>query len=326
MFRLIAFMCVVGAVACAPMPYVAPTTSQRTPRDIADSVQIASLARSITRAVKTDSARAARIYDWVAHNVRYDVAGYYAGRISDVSVEHVYRNRVAVCGGFVKLFNRMAEEVGLSVTPVLGFAKGFDYKAGQSTGKPNHSWTAVRVNGRWRLVDPTWGAGTVAARAFQPNFTWDYFLVDPEVMVLSHYPEESEWLLMRDPVRRSDFERMPLVPRVVLNAGFTPSAIRNAVAQSGVTKFPLIGARSKQTRVISAPVAGTLARGSRVAVDIAWPGARDVALVSGKSWTHLRRDGDRFRGEAPASGAIVSVVGRESAKREFETLLQYDVR
>jgi hypothetical protein len=325
MFRRFALLCVAGAFACAPAPYVAPVL-HRNAAERADSMAIAALAHTLTRNAATDSARAAQIYQWVARNVAYDIDGYYAGRLNDGTAEYVYHRRIAVCGGFVTLFDRMAQEVGLQTAPVLGYAKGFDYERGVATSKPNHSWTAVRIDGRWRLVDPTWGAGVVAARQFQPSFTWDYFLADPDAMILSHYPKDDDWQLLSRPVSRSDFERMPLVPHVLFHAGFTPTAIRNAALRSDVRDFPLIGVRDSRARVISAPIAGTLMRGSRVAVDILWPEAGDVALVSGQNWTHLRHVGDHFTGEAAASDKTFAVVGRQGANRQFETLLQYAVQ
>lgn len=323
MFRRLALL---SFLAFAPAHAFAQA-KPRTPQQISDSTDIASLAHSLTRNARTDSARAAALYEWVGRHVAYDIAGYFAGRLNDVNAEHVYRKRIAVCGGFVTLYQRMASEVGLEVTPILGYAKGFDYKRGKSTRKPNHSWAAVRIGGSWRLIDPTWAAGVIVSGRFQPSFTWDYFLVDPDALILSHYPKESEWQLLARSVSRSDFERMPVVPRVVVNAGFTPAAIRLAALHSGLRDFPLIGVRDRsRARVISAPIAGTLKGGARVAVDILWPGASEVALVSGGVWTHLRRDGDHFRGEAPATKATLQVVGRTRADAAFETLLQYTVQ
>jgi transglutaminase/protease-like cytokinesis protein 3 len=57
--------------------------------------------------------------------------------------------------GFVAIYERLAREAALTVKPFHVYAKGFDYVDGQSTKKNNHAWLAVRVDGRWGLVDPT---------------------------------------------------------------------------------------------------------------------------------------------------------------------------
>lgn len=325
MFRLFAFLCAFAVLA--PKGAFSQNPGARSPQQVSDSIAIASLARSLTEHAHTDSARAAAIYQWVAQNLSYDLPGYFAGRLTDPNPEQVYHTRIAVCGGFVTLFARMARETGLIVEPILGFAKGFDFRRGQSTKKPNHSWAAIDINGSWRLVDPTWAAGVVDGTRFRPSFTWDYFLVDPDALILSHYPKDDKWQLLARPLSRSDFERIPIVPRVVVNAGFAPAAIRVAALQSDLRDFPLVGVRDqRQARVISAPIGGTLKRGSSVAVDIYWPGATDVALVSGGNWTYLHREGNHFRGQAPAAASALQVVGRPFATRVYETLLQYSVQ
>ena len=298
----------------------------RTAQQLADSTQIAALARTLTQKAPSDSARAARIYEWGARNLSYDVNGFLAGRLGDGNAESVFRKRVAVCGGYVALFQRLAHEAGLEAVPILGYAKGFTYRPGASTKDANHSWIALRIDGRWRLADPTWASGYVVnGRTFERHFSWDYFLADPNELILSHFPEEDDWQLLPRPVRRKDFERLPLVPRTLVAAGFDAAMIRATALANNVRTFPLVGTR-RDVRIITAPLNGTLPRASRVAVDIVWPGAADVALVSGGVWRRLTRDGDRFRGETVAADKDVALVGRSASGKEFETVLHYQVQ
>lgn len=320
------FFAIIALFAVAPAAVQAQAAEdRRSGQRIADSAEIARLARTLTRGAATDSARAAQIYEWVARNLAYDVRGFLQGRLADGSAENVFRKRVAVCGGYVALFQRLAREAGLQAEPILGYAKGFTYRAGASSKRANHSWLAVRIGGRWRLVDPTWGSGFVNRGRFERRFTWDYFLVDPAELILSHYPEDSDWQLLPKQVRRSEFERLPMVPRTLMDVGFDPATILATALSTRLRSFPLVGPRSG-VRVISAPLTGTVPRAATVAVDVLWPGAADVALVSGGVWRHLERDGDRFRGEVIASESAVSLVGRSASNQAFETLLQYEVQ
>lgn len=296
----------------------------RSAQQRADSASIAGLAQTLTKHTRTDSARAAALYEWVARNLSYDLPGYLAGRVEDAGAEAVYRRRVAVCGGYVALFGRLAREAGLQVQPINGYAKGFDYRPGSSTRKPNHAWLAVQIGGRWKLIDPTWGSGYVSGGKFVARFSWDWFLVNPDALALSHFPADAGWQLVDSRLSRKEFEQMPLVPRTLVDAGFTPQAIRSAVLRLRVRNFPLVGVQPN-ARVISAPLAGTLARASSVTVEIVWPGASDVALVSGGIWTRLERDGDRFRGAAAVSAESLSLVGRSALGHDLTTLLHYRV-
>jgi hypothetical protein len=291
-----------------------------------DSAAIADLARGLVGGADTDSARAAVLYEWVARNVAYDIARYGSDR-ADTTPEVVFRSRLALCAGYVALFGRMATEVGLVTERVSGYAKGFDYREGQSTRQNNHSWLAVRIGDEWRLVDPTWGSGFVAEGEFRPAFSWSWFMVAPDELILSHHPRETAWQLVTAPLTRREFEGMAAVPRAVLDAGFTAAAVRRA-ALGGVREFPAIGtAPSRGARVITAPIAGTLQPDDPVHVDVLWPGAAQVLAVTGGAWIPLQREGDRFHGSVAASDAGVWIIGRsaDAPADEYGTLLQYRV-
>lgn len=298
---------------------------RRSARQIADSLEIAGLAREITAGARSDSAQAAALYAWVAQNVRYDAAEFFRGGDGHERAEEVYRHRVALCGGFVALYRRMADEIGLRTVPISGYAKGVDYKFGRSTRKPNHAWLALHLGGRWRLIDPTWGAGVIVGRKFDPRFTWDFFLVAPEQLILSHFPEEDEWQLLDRPLQRGEFERMRAVPRTLFAVGFSPEAIRATALAPGVEDFPLVGPQGPDVRVLEAPIAGTLPAATPVRVEIEWPGAAEMALVTNGVWTKLTRTGVRFSGVVAAAGKSVTLVGRTSASAPYATLLHYNV-
>jgi hypothetical protein len=321
---MLRFFVVICAVFALAVPAGAQTARVRTPQQISDSTEIAQLARKLTLNARTDSARAARLYEWIAQNLTYDVQGFLAGRLSDGTPEAVFRKRLAVCGGYVGLFERMAREVGVGAMPVMGYAKGFTYRNGDSTKRSNHAWLALRIDNRWRLVDPTWASGFVVNGKFERKFSWDYLFIDPNELIFSHFPEENEWQLLQRPMRRSEFERLPMVHRSLFAVGFDAEAIRATASATRIRSFPLVGSR-RGVRILAAPIDGTVSRKSTVNVDVIWPGATEVALVSGGIWRQLKREGDRFRGEAVAAESAVSLVGRV-AQKEYETLLQYNVQ
>lgn len=298
---------------------------RRSARQIADSTAIADLARSLGSGAASDSARAAALYEWVAKNVRYDADSFFAGADGYETPEEVYRYRLALCGGYVALYQRLARELGMQAVRVTGYAKGVDYVFGRSTKKSNHAWVAMHLGNEWRLIDPAWGAGFINGRVFEPRFTWEFFLVSAEELILSHFPEDREWQLVAAPLSRRDFERMRAVPRTLLGVGFNAAAIRTAALTPGVTDFPLVGPAGDRVRVLQAPVSGTLPASANVAVEVEWPGAREVALVTNGRWTQLSRNGSRFSGQAATRGDTFQVVGRISDGADYHTLLHYRV-
>jgi hypothetical protein len=316
-----------GLVVLSPAAVTAQQIDRRSAAQIADSTAVAALAHRVAGGVATDSARAAAIYEWVAGNIAWDLRAYLAGQAVQETAESVYRRGIALCGGFVALYARMAREVGLQVEVIEGYAKGFDYVHGRSTKDNNHAWLAVWLGGAWGLVDPTWGAGHVQDGRFVRHFSWTYFLVPADELVLSHLPEKPRWQLVAQPLSRREFERLPAVPRALFDVGFGAGAVRNAALRSGLRDFPRVGQPTDEVQVLLAPIAGTLASNSVVELDVIWPGAMTVALVSGDTWTHLTRSGDRFRGTAPAASSAVYVVGLTGAgPGQYTTLLHYTVR
>jgi hypothetical protein len=296
----------------------------RTTTQIRDSLELHTVAHTLTRGANSDSAKAAELYGWVAANVAYDVASYRRGEPGPAAPEAVYRARSAVCSGFVALYQRLAREIGVETAVIEGYAKGFDYVYGRSTRKPNHAWLAVRIDGNWRLVDPTWGAGTINNGRFVRQVTWDYVLADPDKLLLSHHPKDGGWQLTGDPMKRSEFERLPAVPRALLALGFTPEEIRAAAVASRLNVLPAAGPVAG-VRIVDAPISGTIRRLAAVPVRVEWPGASDVVVVSGDVWTPLARSGDTFHGEATADGGALYIVGRARPGDPYRTLLMYQV-
>ena len=84
---------------------------------------------------------------------------------------------------------------------------------------PPHAWNAVYLNGGWRLIDCTWGAGQVnpTTQKFDKKLNEHFFLTDPPEMIFTHFPyDEAEanyekWQLLRDPVDLDTFNTMPVL-------------------------------------------------------------------------------------------------------------------
>ena len=161
---------------------------------------------------RNDRERAWVLFRWITTNIRYDRAGA-AGGGADVRPEAVLCRKEAVCAGYTDLFLAMAAEAGLEAVSVSGYAKGEGYEAGDRfSGPPSHSWNAVCIDGSWRLVDCTWGAGYVDetgqyVRWFEPY----YFLTPPERLIYTHFPEDPRWQLLEVPVTLARYERLPYV-------------------------------------------------------------------------------------------------------------------
>jgi Transglutaminase-like superfamily len=175
------------------------------------------LAHYLCDGLHGDREKVNAIYNWVTHNIRYDVKAIKKGHLETPKVQKVLKNRRALCGGYAELFTAMCREAGLKAVSIDGYAKDWVFDNGDKMYVPRHEWCAVQVDGKWELADPTWGAGvlvqapttlrkvlnkitrkkiTYAKRTkFQFRYDTAWFLPDPAVFKLKHLPTDPVWQL-----------------------------------------------------------------------------------------------------------------------------------
>ncbi len=189
------------------------------PRQAEWSVQ--TLARYLVLPARNDVEKARVIFRWIANNITYDTRSYFTGSIREVEPDQVLRDRTAVCGGFSGLFKSLGSEAGLEIENISGYAKGFDYRIGKHfRGPANHAWNAVKIDGVWRLMDATWGAGHLdESGRFIREFDEHFFLTPPEQMIYTHLPEDPRWQLLRTPVSQETFEKLAYLKPAFFHCG-----------------------------------------------------------------------------------------------------------
>ncbi len=159
------------------------------------------------------------VHDYVADRVEYDVPSYRAGVYPPQDAVTTFRTRRSVCAGYAALFEAIGRAAGLTVETVVGRARGV-VSEGMGEG---HAWSAVKLDGRWRLVDTTWDAGYVSADGFHKRYRTEYFLTPPEVFLVKHFPDEARWQLVATPWSAGEYMRAP-----TLDPGFFAAGMRLA--------------------------------------------------------------------------------------------------
>lgn len=180
--------------------------------------KIEDLALKINSDFSTEEEKARAIYSWIAFNVKYDVKSYFSisvaqpiayrfrseaekiekqNQIKMDLINKTFKSKLAVCQGYALLFEHLANLSGLESVFVTGNAKANANDIGKLPTQSLHAWNAVKINGKWKLVDVTWGAGVVnpQKRIFVPKFNAGYFFTKPEVFVLNHFPDDKKWIL-----------------------------------------------------------------------------------------------------------------------------------
>lgn len=169
---------------------------------------VTELANILTQFAHTEAEKARIIYSWIAYNVDYDIEDYLRGGFSALKPSDVLKTRKAVCGGYAYLYEALAHKLGLKVVVINGYAKGSNYIVGNSTDV-NHGWNGVQIDGKWYLIDATWGAGYIENKQFIRQFNPYYFATPPEQFVYDHLPEHSQWQLLLDKFTKEQFESLP---------------------------------------------------------------------------------------------------------------------
>jgi hypothetical protein len=302
------------------------------------SPAVRELAESLVVGKTTDFDKAHAIYSWLGHNIAYDVKSLYSGDLSKNSPDEVLQRKMGVCGGYASLFHVMCKSVGLESKYVVGRSRSDDQGLPPNLrdSETNHAWNAVKIDGRWELLDPTWGAGHVTGnKKFVQEPTDEWFLVSPDIFVHSHLPEKKEWQLLQNTLTRAEFDVLPEVkPRFFALGLELLEPKTQPVTCQGEVDFRL---RSSQGAWVSAMLfkdkvelddqsLGIL-DGDEATVKVRFPdpGEYEVVLIASPPTESLRREVARFKVKAQtaSSGGFPKLYGHFS-KRQCRILEGFD--
>ena len=76
----------------------------------------------------------------------------------------------------------------------------------------NHAWNAVHINGTWKLMDPTLGAGywDLRKNIFVKKFQDHFFFTEPSNFIKDHFPGKPQWQLLNEPILVKSFMESPI--------------------------------------------------------------------------------------------------------------------
>jgi hypothetical protein len=138
-----------------------------------DSAEIQNRSGQLVNGASTPREKAKAIYDYVAKNMTYDMEKYRKNEFhwSDSAIKSL-RTKKGICQDYVFLTIALLRSAGLPARFVEGKAGG-----------QRHAWVEVRVDGRWLVMDPTWGSGYITKEGtFQKRYDSRYF--DPPSSLL----------------------------------------------------------------------------------------------------------------------------------------------
>jgi len=285
------------------------------------------LAAYLSRGAASDTERARSIFRWIAENIAYDYGQ--IGETAPISGAEVLVSGRSICDGYASAFELLGTLAGLQVVTIHGWAKGYDWVPGTHFDRPNHAWNAVWIDGAWRLIDSTWGAGYVRDRQFVKELDDYFFMPAPEALAFTHLAEDPRWALVPRPLDLRSFEAQPVARASFFRAGFSAAdaeaALRTSAAHALVDVFLT---PDQPLAFRSAPAQGVLSAGRSYRFELTAPAGTRAAAVNGGRWQYLRWTGGVLATVVTARPGELYLVVRTptSAAPGYSTVLKYSAR
>ena len=176
------------------------------------------LAHNLTYKLDTDVEKFRAIYMWVCNNIANDYRLYsknmqkryryrndsiklknWNEKFKEIAFQKLLKKKTTICTGYAYILAELSKLAGINCKIVHGYAKTSTIDTDR-LDFPNHSWNTVQLNNKWYLCDPTWASGSQDPHTgrFKFGFIEGYFLSNPKLFSLNHYPIEKQWLLLNN--------------------------------------------------------------------------------------------------------------------------------
>ena len=219
------------------------------------------LAHHLISKLPTDVEKFRAIYRWVCNNIANDYLLYernmhkrqrfrndslklkvWNEKFRKISFQKLRDDHRAICTGYAYLVKELCNLANIQCEVVHGYARTSTINV-ETLTMPNHSWNAVLLNGKWYLCDPTWASGIPNADTFQFEFNYNdgFFLANPALFAINHYPEDPKWLLINaNAPSFEDFLEAPILygkAYAYLNSYSQPKKMHNNVSKNETVIF-----------------------------------------------------------------------------------------
>jgi len=179
----------------------------------------------------SDIERVRAIYTWMANNIRYnnhhlrlpnriiytsqkDLKEQIKNQIK-ISANFVFNSQKGICYDYASLFYILCENLAIKSEIIHGFAKTkvtaieLDYNPKLYS---NHAWNKVYIDNNPYLIDATWSLTIIPNKnGYIKDINYNYFLTNPYLFILDHYPENYKDSLIKDVISELSFINYPKV-------------------------------------------------------------------------------------------------------------------
>ena len=174
------------------------------------------LVHGLTSQLNTDVERFRAIYYWICHNIigeynmmhknnrqrkKFKDNPQALNEWNDAFKKEVFtkllQDKETLCTGYAYLVKEMSNLAGLDCEIIYGYGPTNKLKF-DDLDAPNHSWNAVKLDGKWYVSDATWSSGLIDMSTFVFEFNFDdsFFLMEPSEFEKNHKPTDEKWTLL----------------------------------------------------------------------------------------------------------------------------------
>ena len=154
---------------------------------IRNAIKLKDLVGYLITDCKDDREKVLAIAKFICKSIEYDHDGCdfnkYAHHQSDIYGILMSHKRMAVCAGYAYVFDSLGKIANIETREVDGYTKQ-NYNAYGKLGGL-HAWNIVKIAGKEYNIDVTWADG-------KDDFEMKWMFVEPEILILSHFPLEEK--------------------------------------------------------------------------------------------------------------------------------------
>lgn len=167
------------------------------------TTSIDAIASYINANFNTETNKIRAAFYWTTSNISYDVANMYDVNPNETVPEKItktLKSKKGVCIHYATVFNALVQKIGAQSYIIEGYTK--------QNGKVSdlaHAWTAVKIDKKWYVFDPTWGSGYVNNGKFSKKLNNSYFKAQPAKIIASHIPFDYLWQFSNYPITNGAF-------------------------------------------------------------------------------------------------------------------------
>lgn len=293
----------------------------------------ATLAKHLVSPAKDDWDKARAIYRWITANVTYDDVAYNTKTYGAGDAERTLRTRKGVCGDFSELYKELALAAGLDAVKVTGWSKTKDLPPGTRLEQPDHAWNAIRIDGRWQLMDVTWGQGHGNEKTGQlvtvTEFNEYWFAPPPSEFVLQHLPEDPDWQFLADPVSLDEFEQFPLVNSDLFEMGFSGNTLLRWIRSHPGESVPIMYDNPFTIKAVSVPLSRKidLPPGEEMELAFDCPDCKGMSITMNGKISDLQEGCDRYSiCFVPKPGDLKVYARKRRGDLHYIGIMGYEVR